>query len=261
MDNYMGNIDNNDNNDKIDNNDNISEISDNDKLSVDLNFGNYDSDETLILEDSDNGSGFNQFWLNDDESLQSRNSDSDSDSVLNEVFEINEELDPIYNDFDYTFSLTDLSNNDLNNLMKYSLNNDDDEQNEVFENNDNKKLSSNLLCLDNIYNICKNYNQVENERVKGVTIDIELKYKKERTWSEFFYYYWVGLFNNLKHKRKYLEYCNKVSNLKKKINLTGQKINITNNITNLSEEGENTNYFNIENYDANNLKNDLFTQT
>ena len=69
--------------------------------------------------------------------------------------------------FDYTFSLTDLSNNDLNNLMKYSLNNDDDEQNEVFENNDNKKLSSYLLCLDNIYNICKNYNQDENERVKG----------------------------------------------------------------------------------------------
>jgi len=254
-------MDNNNNNDTNDNNDNISEISDNDKLSVDLNFGNYDSDETLILEDSDNGSGFNQFWLNDDESLQSRNSDSDSDSVLNEFFEINEELDPIYNDFDYTFSLTDLSNNDLNNLMKYSLNNDDDEQNEVFENNDNKKLSSYLLCLDNIYNICKNYNQDENERVKGVTIDIELKYKKERTWSEFFYYYWVGLFNNLKHKRKYLEYCNKVSNLKKKINLTGQKINITNNITNLSEEGENTNYFNIENYDANNFKNDLFTQT
>ena len=93
------NMDNNNNNDTNDNNDNISEISDNDKLSVDLNFGNYDSDETLILEDSDNGSGFNQFWLNDDESLQSRNSDSDSDSVLNEFFEINEELDPIYNDF------------------------------------------------------------------------------------------------------------------------------------------------------------------
>ncbi|RZD40631.1 MAG: hypothetical protein CXT73_06360 [Methanobacteriota archaeon] len=44
--------------------------------------------------------------------------------------------------------------------------------------------------------------------------------------------------------------------------MTGQKINVTNNITNLSEEGENINYFNIENYDTNNFKNnDLFTQT
>ena len=253
--------------DNNDNNDNISEISDNDKLSVDLNVGNnYDSGESLILEDSDSdsSSGATQFWLNDDVSLPSHNSDSDNDSVLNEVFEINEKNDPIYNDdLGYTFSLTDLSNNDLNNLMKYSLNNnDDDEQNEVPENNDIQKLSSYLLCLDNIYNICKKYYyQDDDEGVKGIKVDIELKYKKERTWSEFFYYYWVGLFNNLKHKRKYLEYCNKISNLKKKINMTGQKINVTNNITNLSEEGENINYFNIENYDTNNFKNDLFTQT
>ncbi len=108
---------------------------------------------------------------------------------MNEVFEINEENDPIYNDFGYTFSLTDLSNNVLNNLMKYSLNNDDnDEQNEVLENNDIQKLSSYLLCLDNIYNICKKYyyhdDDDDDEDVKGVKVDIELKYKKERTWSE-----------------------------------------------------------------------------
>ena len=229
--------------------DNISEISD-----------DYDSSESLIIEDS--GSGATKFWYNDDVSLPSHN----SDSVLNEVFEINEENDPIYNDFKYTFSLTDFDNNVLNNLMKYSLNNDDDdndEQNKVLENNDIQKLSSYLLCLDNIYNICKKYYyHDDDEGVKGIKVDIELKYKKERTWSEFFYYYWVGLFNNLKHKRKYLEYCNKVSNLKKKINLTGQKLNITNNITNLSGEGENGNYFNIENYDTNNFKKkDLFTQT
>ena len=123
--------------------DNISEISD-----------DYDSSESLIIEDS--GSGATKFWYNDDVSLPSHN----SDSVLNEVFEINEENDPIYNDFKYTFSLTDFDNNVLNNLMKYSLNNDDDdndEQNKVLENNDIQKLSSYLLCLDNIYNICKKY--------------------------------------------------------------------------------------------------------
>ena len=91
--------------------------------------------------------------------------------------------------------------------------------------------------------------------------DLEFKIEKALTWSEIINYYWIGLFNNLKHKRKYVEYCNQVLNFKKKIHIISQKISIDNITKPLEEEEkEKRNYFNIENYDVNSYdSNNLFS--
>ena len=142
-----------------------------------------------------------------------------------------EHIDPVYNDFDYDFSLIDLDNNVLNNIMKYSLNKQGD------DNNNDEKI------------------EVSNNN------DMEFKIEKALTWSEIINYYWIGLFNNLKHKRKYVEYCNQVLNFKKKIHIISQKISIDNITKPLEEEEkEKRNYFNIENYDVNSYdSNNLFS--
>jgi len=186
----------------------------------------FNSNETLLLETDDSWEPYNP----DDGSLPSYN----SSDMLEEAIE-NDEIEyknPIYNDFEYNFSLTDFDSNILNNVMKYVLNKQDNSNN---DDNEDIEISKNK----------------------------ELYYTLETptSWSDFINYYWIGLFNNLKHKRNYVEYCNQVSNFKKKIQLISQKININNKINTLEEqEKEKTNYFKIENYDVNSYDNtNLFT--
>ena len=189
-----------------------------------------ESNETLLLETDDSWEPYNP----DDGSLLSGSLPSYANSqIFEEAFEINEmeHIDPVYNDFDYDFSLIDLDNNVLNNIMKYSLNKQGD------DNNNDEKI------------------EVSNNN------DLEFKIEKALTWSEIINYYWIGLFNNLKHKRKYVEYCNQVLNFKKKIHIISQKISIDNITKPLEEEEkEKRNYFNIENYDVNSYdSNNLFS--
>ncbi len=207
--------------------DNVFDDDDNDnddRLSVSLNsFRSIQSNETLLLETDDE---VGAFFADDNATLPSYS----SSHILEKAFE-NDEIEyknPIYNDFDYNFSLTDFDSNILNNVMKYSLNKQDD------DNNDEK------------IEVSKN-------------IDLDYRLKRPLLWSDFINYYWIGLFNNLKHKRNYVEYCNQVMNFKKKINIISQKINIT-NTEEEEKEKEKINYFNIENYDVNNYDSkNLFT--
>ena len=221
----------------MDNNDNTSQVSESSELSV----------ESLILSDP----AFEPlFDLGDDETLKSNG----SSDILDEAFEKNKSKnkDPIYDDFYFKFSLTDLTNNSLNNLMEYSLNNKE-EENEIEENiidmsnNEAPRINSCLKCICNAF--VKWFCQEEEDYLS----EIEWLIKQSRTWSQFIYYYWVGLFDNIRHKRMYLEYCNQVSNLKKKIESISEKMKIHDKVSKLTltEEGENRNYFKIESYDTN----------
>jgi predicted secreted protein len=189
-------------------------------LSADFMDGNsyrsIHTNETLLISTDDE---VERFFADDNATLPSYT----SSHILDEAFE-NDEIDyknPIYNDCDYNFSLTDVDSNVLNNVMKYSLNKQDDDNDEKIE--------------------------------VSISSDLEFKIERPIIWTEFINYYWIGLFNNLKHKRKYVEYCNQVLNFKKKVNVISQKISV-NNTTNIVEQ-EKTNYFNIENYDVNSYDN------
>ena len=175
-----------------------------------------DSNESIVISTDDE---MVAFFADDNATLLSYT----SSHILDEAFE-NDEIDyknPIYNDFDYNFSLTEVDSNVLNNVMKYSLNKQGDDNDEKIE--------------------------------VSISSDLEFKIERPIIWTEFINYYWIGLFNNLKHKRKYVEYCNQVLNFKKKVNVISQKISV-NNTTNIVEQ-EKTNYFNIENYDVNSYDN------
>jgi len=197
-------------------------------LSADFMDGNsirsIQSNETLLISTDDE---MVNFFDDENATLQS----DTSSHILEKAFESDEieYKNPIYNDFDYNFSLTDFDSNVLNNVMKYSLNKQDGDNN---HNDEKIEEESNIDDLD---------------------------YRLERPilWSDFINYYWIGLFNNLKHKRNYVEYCNQVMNFKKKINIISQGINITNTE---EKEKEKINYFNIENYDVNSYDSkNLFT--
>ena len=87
-----------------------------------------DTNESILISTDDEGGAF---FADDNATLPSYG----SSHILDEAFE-NEEIEyknPIYNDFDYNSSLTDIDNSVLNSIMKYSLNKQDDDNDEKIE--------------------------------------------------------------------------------------------------------------------------------
>lgn len=201
--------------------DKLSPLSDDDELSEDFISDNH-SNGSIILEDNDPVSSF---FLNDDNSIPSDLDDENlEDLEPSELSKKDDDLDkfnPVYNSVSNDFTLCD-NVNILNQFMMYYSDKD----------------------------------QIDNSENQDINIETDIDYqiKKANTWSEFLYYYWIGLTDNIKHKRKYLEYCNKYSNLMKKLEIVSRLIKDESNITsNLSEKTNTLNYFKIQNLDINTI--------
>ncbi len=222
---------------------------------IDINVNS--SDEEALSED------FNDF-MDDNVSLVISEDGYSNNIVWNDDISLKSEdnsINVIFNNFDFKFSLLSCDNSILNRAIKYSddyksISNDDmNPLDSNYNNEDNNKLTNNFE------NFCKNIKKwlcCDNFDDREILSEIDYKINEANTWYQFLYYYWVGLFDNIKHKRKFLEYCNQVTNLKKKVHFFSEKIG--NNIS-ITENDEKENYFRIYNFNTENIdKYDLFSE-
>ena len=241
----------------------------------------YMSDGSLLI--STDGSS-NDLWYNDNLSLKS---DTGSIDVISSNYDNNFSLLslPIYQ-LNRATNYNDDNNSLINilqdKLSKSTKNNEDKDENDNHNSESIDKYSkltkvNNLkindyfkICCENInkWLCCLNYTFLfENIKKKlscnNSTNDkenLELNYKiiEANTWYQFIYFYWDGIFNNIKHKRKFLEYCKQISNLKKILKLFSDRIG--SNIY-VKENDEKENYFRIFNFNIENAdKYDSFSK-
>ena len=151
---------------------------------------------------------YDEYEVTDDDMDDEIYSGSDSDSETNSVVDV-EKTNPVYDDVRYDYSLyTDYSEKELCDIFNYKQKTD--------------KNNREILDIIN----------------RGEEL-INWNYGRAYTLSERIHFYWIGLTNNVIHKRNYLKYNEKILGLSEKADYIHKRLDVLKERQRITQKEEN----------------------
>ncbi len=156
-----------------------------------------------------------EYGVSDDEMYSGSDSDSETNSITNSIVDV-EKTNPVYDNVRYDYSLyTDYSDNEFCDLFNYKQ----------------KTEKNNKEILDSI--------KLEEDMLDG-------RYERAYTIREKINFYWIGLTDNVIHKRNYLKYNEKILGLTEKADYIHKRLDVLKERRVMDQKEENQIILDIE---------------
>ena len=149
-----------------------------------------------------------EYGVSEDEMYSGSDSDSETNSITNSIVDV-EKTNPVYDNVRYDYSLyTDYSDNELCDLFNYK---------QKTEKN-NKEILDSIKLEEDVLNI---------------------RYERAYTISEKCNFYWIGLTDNVIHKRNYLKYNEKILGLRERAEYIHKRLDVLKERREMEQKEEN----------------------
>ena len=171
-----------------------------------------DVENQLSVKEEPNYDGYvvsdEEYGVSDDEMYSGSDSDSETNSIPNSIVDV-EKTNPVYDNVRYDYSLyTDYSDNELCDLFNYKQ----------------KTEKNNKEILDSI--------KIEEDMLDG-------RYERAYTIREKINFYWIGLTDNVIHKRNYLKYNEKILGISEKADYIHKRLDVLKERREMEQKEEN----------------------
>ena len=171
-----------------------------------------DVENQLSVKEEPNYDGYvvsdEEYGVSDDEMYSGSDSDSETNSIPNSIVDV-EKTNPVYDNVRYDYSLyTDYSDNELCDLFNYKQ----------------KTEKNNKEILDSI--------KIEEDMLDG-------RYESAYTIREKINFYWIGLTDNVIHKRNYLKYNEKILGISEKADYIHKRLDVLKERREMEQKEEN----------------------